>query len=152
MPRLRRYNVKGTNDFLVIAGIFFLLCIWAVKDGWFPSEGTLEKHPPTVDASFEVDGTIEKLRVKVGDNVVKDQALAVLRGNVDKGVLKSPAKGTVIKINVNPQDVNASATVEKGDSVLMIKPDDHFYLFNKSLTFVSGILSIVFCVLHLFGR
>lgn len=28
---------------------FLLLCLWAVKDGWFPSERVLLKHPDPID-------------------------------------------------------------------------------------------------------
>lgn len=81
MPAKRKYNVKGTNDFIVLAAIFFFLCLWAVKDAWFPSEKVLKKHPLEVMATFEVDGTVEKVMVEVGDTVAEEQVIAKLRSD-----------------------------------------------------------------------
>ncbi|WP_372794182.1 hypothetical protein [Pontiella sp.] len=79
MPSKRRYNVKGTNDFIVLAAIFFFLCLWAIKDAWYPSEKVLKKHPLEVVAAFEADGSVEKVYVSVGDAVAEEQLLAKLR-------------------------------------------------------------------------
>ena len=32
--------------------IALLLGLWCVKDGWFPAESVVAKHPPATDASF----------------------------------------------------------------------------------------------------
>ena len=66
----RRYNVKGIKDFIVLAGIFFFLCLWAVKDAWYPSPKVLKDHPRRVEVSFPVDGTVKEFTVKVDDHVV----------------------------------------------------------------------------------
>ena len=79
MPAKRRYNVKGTNDFLVLAGIFFFLCLWAVKDAWYPSDKVLKKHPVEVTEAFEEAGSVDKVNVKVGDRIIEKQVLATLR-------------------------------------------------------------------------
>jgi multidrug resistance efflux pump len=79
MPAKRKYNIKGTNDFLVLAGIFFFLCIWAVKDAWYPSPKVLKKHPVEKQASFEISGAVDKIYVEPGDRVSEKQVLASLR-------------------------------------------------------------------------
>ncbi len=79
MPAKRRYNVKGTNDFIVLAAIFFFLCLWAVKDAWYPSEKVLKKHPLEVTASFETDGAVDKILADEGDAVGEQQVIATLR-------------------------------------------------------------------------
>ena len=79
MPAKRRYNIKGTNDFLVLAAIFFFLCLWAIKDAWYPSEKVLKKHPLLVEASFETSGAVEKILVLEGDMVAENELLALLR-------------------------------------------------------------------------
>lgn len=79
MASKRKYNIKGTNDFLVLAGICFFMCLWAVKDAWYPSDKVLRKHPMEVAASFETDGSVETVLVIAGDSVSKDQVLAKLR-------------------------------------------------------------------------
>ncbi len=81
MPAKRKYNIKGTNDFLVLGLIFFFLCLWAVKDAWYPSEKVLKKHPREVIASFETAGSVEKVFVKVGDSIGEEQLLARLRSD-----------------------------------------------------------------------
>ena len=69
MPRKRQYKVRGTNDFLVMAIIFFFLGIWAVKDAWFPSESVQKRHPSQVEIKAEMDGFIKTLHVAEGDVV-----------------------------------------------------------------------------------
>jgi len=78
MPAKRKYNVKGTKDFIVLAGIFFFLCLWAVKDAWYPSPKVLEKHPEEVVVAFEVAGSIGQLHVAEGDSIGEEQVLAEL--------------------------------------------------------------------------
>ena len=79
MPVKRKYNVKGTNDFLVLGAIFFFLCLWSIKDAWFPSPKVLKKHPLEIQVSFEAAGSVEKVFVAVGDPVGENQELAKLR-------------------------------------------------------------------------
>jgi len=79
MPAKRKYNVKGTNDFLVLAAIFFFLCLWAVKDAWFPSEKVIRKHPPEIAVSFGTEGSVEKILVEEGHSIGEQQLLAKLR-------------------------------------------------------------------------
>lgn len=44
----RKYKVQGTNDFKYASIIFFCLCAWFIRDGWFPPEKWIEKYgqPP----------------------------------------------------------------------------------------------------------
>ena len=42
----REYDVKGSNSFLIWSVGLALLCIWALRDGWFPSESKILKHGP----------------------------------------------------------------------------------------------------------
>lgn len=81
MPAKRQYHVKGTKDFIVLAGIFFFLCLWAVKDAWFPSPKVMKKHPQEIVVAFEVAGTVERVNVDVGDSVTEEMVLANLRSD-----------------------------------------------------------------------
>jgi len=76
MAAKRKYNVKGSKDFIVLSGIFFFLCLWSVKDAWFTSSKTLEKHPRQVEAAFEISGLVEQLLVREGDSVGEGQLLS----------------------------------------------------------------------------
>jgi hypothetical protein len=48
----RKYHVEGTKTFLVCAVGLLLFGLWCVKDGWFPAESVVLKHPLEKDASF----------------------------------------------------------------------------------------------------
>jgi biotin carboxyl carrier protein len=75
----RRFKVEGTRDYLYWAIALFGLCLWAVRDGWFPTRTVLEKHPLETVASFPVNGLIEELLVSPGGAVNEKQPLARLR-------------------------------------------------------------------------
>lgn len=79
MPAKRKYNIKGTNDFLVLALIFFFLCLWAIKDAWYPSDKVLKKHPREIVAAFGVSGSVAEVLVSEGDSVGEKMVLAKLR-------------------------------------------------------------------------
>jgi hypothetical protein len=48
----RKHHVEGTKSFLMWAIILLAIGIWAVKDGWFPSDAVLLKHPLDKDTNF----------------------------------------------------------------------------------------------------
>lgn len=211
MPAKRKYNVKGSKDFIVLAGIFFFLCLWSIKDAWFPSPKTVEKHPQEVVAAFETSGLVEQLHVREGDSVGEGQLLAELRrgrmkdesaaakkayieaknkhtlmdealrnaennGATNEGIAgikqsrddAKTAMDTALKqVNLARERLDAAelrasskgvvkeivvplyASVEAGDTVLVIDPKDHFYLFNKSLAIFSFIAFWVFLGIHI---
>ena len=76
--RKRRYQVKATKDFLALALIFFFLMLWAIKDGWYPSESRRRAHPKRIEIPFEINGTIDRVLVKKGDSVIEKQILITL--------------------------------------------------------------------------
>ena len=79
MPAKRTYKVRVAKDFIVLAGIFFFLCLWAVKDAWYPSDKVLKKHPRLVEVSFETAGSVGQVHAGIGDSVGEGQLLAKLR-------------------------------------------------------------------------
>jgi multidrug resistance efflux pump len=214
MPAKRTYNIKGTNDFLIFGAIFFFLCLWAVKDAWFPSDKVLKKHPIESIAAFDEAGSVDKIYVQVDDAIVEGQILAELRidkvaveydaakdayteakdkhglmvtalknanknGASDQGIrdlqervdisktamdealasvselrmvmdsseLKAPSKGVIKEIKAATHTM-----VDAGETVIVIDPKDHFYLFNKSLSIFSFIAFWVFLAIHILGR
>ncbi len=73
---VRKYkNMKGSNDFLVASIGLLLLCLWAVRDGWFPTQSILEKHPQTAQTMFEAPGTVEEIMREVGSTVSSNTAV-----------------------------------------------------------------------------
>lgn len=202
MPVKRQYHVKGTNDFIVLAAIFFFLCLWSIKDAWYPSEKVLKKHPREIVVVAEAGGTVEKVNVKEGDPVAEDMVLATLyrdriavefdqaknsyteakqqyatlssssstadaeevasakeamnqalakveelRTALDSLEIKSPAKG-----KIKESYIAGYSLVEAGDHAFLIDPQDHFYLFNKSLAIFSFLLFWVFIAVHILAR
>ena len=213
MPAKRTYNVRASKDFLVLAGIFFFLCLWAIKDGWDPSDKVLKKHPRIVEIPFETSGSVGEIYVEVGDSISKDKLLAELlkskmqddfetskkeyavvkeKHSALQDVLIDAKKGgssleelTEIKGSVlvekkamkialkkveearsmlknadllsptegKVKEVRASfhRPIEKGEVAFIVDPEDHFYLFNKSLAIFSFLAFWTFLAFHLFA-
>ncbi len=213
MSAKRKYNIKGSRDFIVLAGIFFFICLWAVKDAWYPSDKVVEKHPLVLLASFDTGGLVDQLLVEEGDSVVETQVLAKLRtvkmneefDEAKKGYITAKNKHTlmdealrnaekngvgsdgIVELKQNQMDAqSAMATaleqvnsiraridaadllatgkgvvtdvqvllydqVEAGETVFVIDPKDHFYLFNKSLAIFSFFAFWVFLGVHIFA-
>jgi multidrug resistance efflux pump len=185
----RQYRVEGTNDFLYVAIVLLALGVWSVKDGWFPSQRVLTKHPRTTEASFTVAGIVDEVRarpmdsVREGDllatlvsTVARDrfeaaeaalaaaaaasgaevpaaptaanraaagEALRVARQALDACALKSPVSGDVIEVPAAPE-----REIRAGETAVVIRPNDSFYLFNKSLAFLSFAGAIACALIH----
>jgi multidrug resistance efflux pump len=202
MPVKRQYRVKGTNDFIVLAGIFFFLCLWSVKDAWFPSPKVMEKHPQEIIVVVETGGTVEKINVVAGDPVAEDMVLATLRRDrisvefdaakstyteakqkynllnstaqtgdaseiaaaqeaMDQALVKvdelrvgldSMEIKTADKGKIMESYISTHSLVEAGDHAFLIDPEDHFYLFNKSLAIFSFVVFWVFLAIHVLAR
>ena len=139
----RVYKNKGSNDYLIMSVIFFLLCIWAIKDGWFPSDKVMKKHPYTIPITFNQDGFIKQINVKENDVIKDKQVIAVLDKNEAEAIFHWEKGGTVIDVYKKVYD-----SVNKNEAIALVKPKDTFYIFNKTLTIVSGVASIGFFIVH----
>lgn len=73
-----RFKIKGTKDFLVAAVFCGFLCIWSIRDAWFPTQKILKKHPLEVPVSFSVPGVIRDIPVKPGQELQGSTILARL--------------------------------------------------------------------------
>ena len=73
-----RFNVKGTKDFLVMAVFCTFLCLWSVRDAWFPTKKVLEKHPQSIEVSMDVSGVIKSLPLHPGEEFIGDVVLATI--------------------------------------------------------------------------
>ncbi len=81
---VRKYNVKGTNDYLIFAIALLAFGAWCVKDGWFPSPVVLKKHPMEVPAPARIDGMISTIRVALGQEVGSNTVVGTMnRAEVD---------------------------------------------------------------------
>jgi len=188
----KRFNIHGTKDFLVMAVFCGFLCIWSIRDAWFPTEKVLKKHPPEIPAAFKISGAVKTIPVKVGQEIGGKTVLAGLYDDAHRAKVteaeaafeaakaaKDPAaeekldvlmkaraeldsctventditwmsthgeevlRGRVTRILVQP-----GTKIEAGAPVLMVKPIDSFYAFNKTLAVLSLIGVIVALVFH----
>lgn len=78
MAKKKKYKVKGTKDFLILTVICAVFFVWSLRDGWFPSDKTLRKHPPELVLSFAVDGVITSVDAVEGRSVGPGAPLAKL--------------------------------------------------------------------------
>ena len=139
----RNYKNKGTNDYLIMSLVFFLLCIWAIKDGWFPSEKVMKKHPYTIPITFNQNGFIKEIKVQENDKITDKYVVAILDKNDEEAIFEWEKGGTVLEVYKDVYD-----SVERDEVIALVKPKDTFYIFNQTLTIVSGIASIGFLVIH----
>lgn len=87
MAKNRFNQVKGTKDFLVAGVVCIFICLWSVRDAWFPTEKILKKHPLEFPVTVSVSGVVQDIPVKVGDEVGGDKPLLVLNsGHFDAAV------------------------------------------------------------------
>jgi multidrug resistance efflux pump len=73
-----RFNIKGTKDFIVAAVFCGFLCVWSIRDAWFPTEKVLKKHPREIAVSFKIPGVVKHVSVQPGDEVKGKVVLATL--------------------------------------------------------------------------
>ena len=140
----KKYLNKSTNDYLILSVILFLLCIWAIKDAWFPSPKVLKKHPHEIPITFSSEGYIQKILVNEGEFINDDTTVATIDNNNQEAIFKWKKGGIVQSIYKNKYDF-----VNTDDVVVLIKPKDTFYSFNQTLAVFSGIGSLTFLLIHI---
>ena len=69
--------------------------------------------------------------------------VAILDKNDEEAIFEWEKGGTVLEVYKDVYD-----SVEKDEIIALVKPKDTFYIFNQTLTIVSGIASIGFLVIH----
>ncbi|MDK2857038.1 MAG: hypothetical protein PWQ29_651 [Verrucomicrobiota bacterium] len=74
----RKFKIKGTKDFLVIAVFCGFVCIWSIRDAWFPTEQTLKKHPREIPVAFKISGVVDHIPVKPGQKISGKTVLSTL--------------------------------------------------------------------------
>ena len=145
----RRFRVQGTNDFLVGAIVLLVLGLWCVKDGWFPSEATLKKHPHTVQITVTQPGMIKDIYVQRGELIRAEQPIVrlVLTETNGEQLLKAPLQGVIAGILAEK-----NAEVHRNQIVATMTPEDTFYTFNHSLAVLTLLGSLVCAVIHFMVR
>jgi len=150
----RRFNVQGTNDFLVWAVVLFALGLWCVKDGWFPSQATLDKHPREILIAAEKDGTVMDVFVKRGELIRAEQPIArlALSGTQGEEIVKGLPKEGVENFSVNELRVGKGDPVKRAQVVAVLVPGETFYLFNHSCAILALLGALVCAIIHFLVR
>jgi multidrug resistance efflux pump len=111
----RQYKVKSNKDFLIFGFVFFFLCIWAIKDAWFPSDAVLKKHPREIVSSFERGGQLAKMYVSEGDFVKEDSIIAELSSaHIDTELNEMKATYANVRKSVQVLDLAIKNAVQNG--------------------------------------
>ncbi len=93
-----RVKIKGTKDFLVAAVFCAFLCLWSIRDAWFPTKKVLEKHPLSVAVAMKVPGVIKSLPLKPGEEIQGESVLASIYDETyKKAVAAAEAEFTTAK-------------------------------------------------------
>jgi multidrug resistance efflux pump len=77
-----RFNIKGTKDFLVAAVFCGFLCVWAIRDAWFPTQKILKKYPLEVPVAFSISGVVKEVPVRAGQEFAGKRVLATLHDDL----------------------------------------------------------------------
>jgi len=101
-----------------------------------------KKHDVARDNSIDSD---ETKALKKELSVAKEK-VDKIREEIRFTEVRAVKGGTIIEVGVEPISL-----VKKGDIAVVIAPKDHFYPFNKALTFISIIAFFVFLFLHIFA-
>ncbi|MCU0858085.1 MAG: hypothetical protein MUC65_06750 [Pontiellaceae bacterium] len=186
-----KFKIKGTKDFLVASVFCGFMCIWSIRDAWFPTEKVLKRHPLEFPVSFKTSGVVKEIHVKPKEEIKGKILLASLSDDAYRAKVteaeaafeaakaaKDPAAeekwaalmkareelslcsiyNTDYKVKTtHGEDVlhgvveritAAPAThIDAGAAVMIIKPADTFYLFNKTLAvlmFIGTLVSLIF--------
>lgn len=145
----RKFNVPGTSDFLVWAVILLALGAWCLKDGWFPSESTLAKHPIVVEMKQERPGLVKDIFVSPGELVRDGQPVARILLTTTHGeqMVRTPIKGYIASIPITKDDM-----LSRDQVVATMTPEDTFYSFNRSLAVMALLGALGCAIIHLLVR
>ncbi|MCX6996032.1 MAG: biotin/lipoyl-binding protein [Kiritimatiellaeota bacterium] len=143
----RKFDVYGTKDFMFWAIILAAWGLWCVKDGWFPSESTLERHPPQVPITAEAPGLITEILIRTDQTVAEGQVVARLAPSRTNApvMLKAPVRGDVLLVSVTK-----NSEVKRGDPIAVLIPQlsASYYSFNRSSAFLSLLGAAVCAFIH----
>jgi len=125
----RRYDIEGTRTPLYWAIGLALLCVWCVRDGWFPTEKKrLEK--------------IEYLAFQTtkGEWVSAD----IAQRNADK--TWSDVNGAplvAVELTHEKVDRDALSLPDKPQLAVREKPDRFYFLFNKTFAILCALGTLI---------
>ncbi|MFA6173163.1 MAG: hypothetical protein WC701_05700 [Kiritimatiellales bacterium] len=123
-----RFNVHGTKDFIVAAVFCGFLCVWSIRDAWFPTEKVIKKHPQEIPVAFKVPGVVKHIAVQPGDEIKGKMVLASLYDDAYRAKVtedeaafeaakaaKDPAAEERLAVLMKARDDLAACAVENTD-------------------------------------
>jgi multidrug resistance efflux pump len=150
----RRFNVQGTNDFLIGAVVLLVFGLLCVKDGWFPSEAVLVKHPHEIQIAAEKDGTVMDVFVKRGELIRAEQPIVRLALSATQGeeIVKGLPREGVENFSVNDVRVSKGDLVKRAQVVAVLVPAETFYVFNHTCAILALLGALICAIIHFLVR
>jgi len=145
----RNFNIPGTTDFLIGAVALLVLGLWCAKDGWVPSEATLDKHPREVEMKVAEPGLVKDVFVRAGEPVREGQPVVrvIPTATNAEQIIKTPIQGNITDTMVKRNDL-----VSRDQVVATLMPEDTFYSFNKSVAVLALLGALICAIIHFFVR
>jgi multidrug resistance efflux pump len=120
MAKGRFTKIKGTKDFLVLAVVCGFVCLWAIRDAWFPTEKILKKHPQVFPITVAVSGVVQTIPVEVGDEVKGNEPLITLSAqHYEKAVATAEAAYKEVATTTDKEQIRSklAALVEAKENL-----------------------------------
>lgn len=134
----RRYDIERNRSLLYWGIGLFLLCIWCVRDGWFPTDSKAKEH-----TSYLAFQSTKGEWVSSGDAVKQE----------DKTWRTSEGKA-LESVTLKPDQVDREKLVvaQKPEISVIEQPDAFYFLFNKSFAILSAIGSLVCTLIYFLSK
>jgi hypothetical protein len=156
----RRYNVQGTQTYLIAAVFCLLIALWHAYDGWLPRATVRRDHPQEITLRAPVAGTIAELSatnevevyaatplltLKPSDEEIEQIKLNMVSGMDEKSKVQH---GRITAVHVaEGQQVEANERL-----VELAATRDSYYLYNKTTAIIFFIAAAVCAYIHKASR
>jgi hypothetical protein len=120
MAQNRFTKIKGTKDFLVVAVVCVFLCLWSIRDAWFPTQSILKKHPLTYSVVSKTSGVVQSVPVHPGQKIGGSMVLVELAvSSHQRAVDEAEAAYTAAKESEAPDKSEKLAALHKAKEALL---------------------------------
>ena len=152
----RRYDIQGTNNYIIAASVLFLIGAWHFIDGWLPRQSVREIHPKEVVVKASGSGLVEKVEV-VLQQEVSDTA-PLIRLKADEELAKEITLTMQDELNpktkvhsgeVTEIHVQERAQITPGQPLVTLKATrDSYYLYNKTTAVITLLGALICGIIH----
>ncbi len=152
----RRYDIQGTNNYIIAASVFLLIGAWHFIDGWFPRQSVRDIHPKEVVVKASAAGVVAKIEIALQQEVADAVPLIRLK------TVETPAKEITLSMQdeLNPKakvhsgevaeiHVQEKAQVSIGQPLVTLKATrDSYYLYNKTTAVITLLGALICGIIH----